>query len=904
MWFRVLANNFFNLLFGFARFNLNGLFLFLVLFFCTSGFTVFAQNNILNQKISLNVHNEPLWKVLTIISGQSGALFSYSVSNLENNTTITLIADRKTVGQILTELSHTAGFTFYCVEKQIIIKSIPEDFKDSIPSKKRIIISGFVRDSESGEPLLGASVFSKFTATGTITNGYGFFSLQVPEGNNQLQISYIGYSDTLISVRSHKNLTFSVNLVNSVYYHDIIAVNESLTEKNLKVLVSETEKFTNTNMRKIPGFGTSFDFTAALSSVAGISRVTDGSAFFYVRGGEKDQNLILVDEAPVFHPSHLFGIFSAIVPSAINTLTTYKSGIPIKYGGRVSSLIDIRIRDGDMQKYEMSGELSPFALSVHANYPFLKNKLTVAVFYRHSVLKPWLRLIGNTDPNKFSDIHFKTTYRINERSKLSVSAYYGADFYSGTQINNYHATQWHNLAVSARYTTIYNPKLFTVLAAYLGNYNYKLYSNSLRSDFWNSGISNYGLRYDITAYKSNAVTLQFGSEINYHQFNPAQLYLNNRLNDTRINPGNVVHAVVYAGINRQLGSRLAFLAGFRLHNWNNTGFARQFLFNNQTLKWDTLTQIDKIYNSYLLPEIRSSVILKINPVWYAKASVAQNIQFLHLINNSYSQFTSFDLWLPSGFYHKPMRTMEYNFDLVMEEILYHIKLSTFYKKTYNQPDYVDHANMILNALIQTQFATGTQTALGAEFTLEKKRGLLTYSLTYTYINSYRQINGINNDKPYPANYHKPNAVNLWLSYVLNKSITLQAVWNFSTGNPYTAPSGFYTYSGYKIPYYTQRNNIRMPNYHRLDISAVYQIKMRINSPFIHELAVSVYNVYNHKNFMSVFYNKISAGNNNYYVPGNYLTENELLYTGLTMPGIVPFFSYRITLNDKKNEIVP
>lgn len=875
----------------------------ILLIISLSSFSIYSQSKHFDKKVTLIKKNTSLKEIIITLEQESNLLFSYNNAEINESQKITIIARKQSIKSILDQLASISNFNYILIEKQVIIKPkktkyIPDNIKHEDTEKNKLTISGYLKDAETDEPLIGATIIIEGTTNGTITNNYGFYSISLPKGNHKLIFSYIGYKRELFEINLNKNIQYSPKLKMITTQLNIVAVKPMEYKNSIKSKLRNSIKLSTNELMTVKGFSGSSDFMLNLTSVTGINQQTEGSAFYHVRGGAKDQNLIIIDEAPVFHPSHLFGIISAIAPDAINSLQIYKSDFPIEYGGRIGSITDIRTKNGNMNTFVWSSELNPFTGNHRIEFPILKNKISFSTSLRNSHIN-WILKNNNENANEnhFYDLHAKLNFKFGRKNKWYIALFSGGDYYSETQFNTNNAIAWDNNTISIRWNHLFSDKMFANFTIYLGTYNYYLYTNTEKKSYWYSNIANYSFRADFTRYFSTKNTVRFGIEWNNQEYSPANLIIDNiNISKDLYNPGTVSELVPYIGNELQLFNNLALKCGVRMHLWNNYGNATLYQYNNNTFQWDTLIYDNTKYNNYLNFEPRLSLIWNIFPRLDLKIDAEQNVQYIHTLSNSISPFTTLDLWIPSGINIKPTISKSLSGKLSYFNDEFFIFIEGFYKKHTNQIDYINHANILLNPYIESQFKQGTLKAFGFETSLQKKKGNLTFQINYSYSKSIRNITDINNNNTYLSDYDQPHHVNLLLNYSFNQGISLHADFIYHTGILYTAPTGFYTINNQQIPYYQSRNNKRLPDYHRLDLSAKYGFNKNKNSKLKQYLVLSIYNVYNRSNFISVFYNKIITKDGSYVVPSNFIEDNQLHFTGLSMPGILPLLTYRICFN--------
>ena len=863
--------------------------LFAVIFFLSARVS-FAQSVDLEKKITINLRNVSLKVALEEISKQGNIFFSYSNQHIDDNQQISIIARNQALKSVLNKLFGELDIEYIVVEKQIVLKPRKEQFSEQKISMQKYIVSGYLKDAENNEVLIGATIRIAGTNKGTITNAYGFYSMSLPAGNYTLQFSYIGYQTKTITVNLDKDLQLSQKLVLDETDLQMVVVTD---KENIDILENNPLKIISlpkSSIKKIIGINGEASVVKTLNSIPGISPYGDGSVLFYVRGGNKDQNLIIVDEAPIYNPSHMLGFFSSIDPDAVNTIKVSKGNFPVQYGGRLSSLIDVRTKDGNMKNFSFFGNISPYTGSLGIEGPFSKEKSS----YRLTLRKSTLNWLFNQQPGDlkmdFYDLHLKLNFKINRKNRIYFSLYSGADEVEAFKTGMYtYAMSWENVAATFRWNHLISDKFFSNLTLYSSKYDYFLYTSKENNQYWNSKIGNLSLKDDFTLYILPESTFRFGFELNSHYFNPGNL--NDEYFEQVVSASSAFQSVIYTGFEKKFSDKFMLNASIRGINWNNTGPATIYSFNENYFVVDTSYYAEGIFHSYFNIEPQVELLYAPDKSLSYKLSFNRHIQYINLLSNSVSPFTTLDVWMPAGPNIKPQEANQFVLGLYkkMPEIRFTAEL--FYKKMYNQIDYANHPNMYLNPYIEGELRFGSGEAYGAEFFLTKTRGLFTGWLGYSYIRSFRTIKDVNNNERFPTVYDKPHYITLNLSYKLRERWQFNMNWVYSSGIRFSAPTSFYYYRGQSVPVYTEKNNAKLPDYHRMDISVSFRLNKNNDAKYAHRIMFSVYNLYARENPVSVNFNKIEAGDDTYVIPSDIVSEKQLLPTQIYLFGMIPSLSY-------------
>lgn len=859
----------------------------------------------LDKKISINARNLPLGKIIQMISERSGIYFSYSPQAIPIDKKISIRAEDKPVSTILDQLLLPNGIDYFLSESQVVLKlhrplegEHPVDNKVSVRS---FTISGYVRDSTSGEVIIGANVYDKTTLQGATTNGYGFYSLSLPAGRYSVAFSFIGYSPELLEIDLTENRIITVALSEARLDIKEVEIVADPGKPNLNNNKAGEIRLSHGTLKQIPGFAGNIDIIKTLQTVPGIVAFGDGSTFYYVRGGNSDQNLLVIDEAPIYNPSHLFGFFSALAPDAIKDVHIYKGDFPASYGGRLSSVVDVKVRDGNLKRFGFAGNIGPFTTDLTLEGPILKEKSSFLISGRKSNLN-WLTTSNTNGSNftiNFYDLNAKLNLRLNNNNRIFLTSYVGNDDFSrltSPALKQTFGISWKNAVGTLRWNHIFNNRLFSNTTFCYSRYNYYLYMYKEQNDYWNSAISNTTLKTDFSWYPNPRNTVKAGIEVSSHFSNPGNVHYSDSLIQRFIPEIPTYRSVEYALYlsNEQELSRKLFLRyGLRVVLWQNLGPTSVYFFDANHNVIDTAKVArNTIYSSFVNPEPRLSFTYLLNQISSLKFSYSRTVQYLQMLSNSTSPFTSLEVWTPGGPNIKPQKAdqLELGYFRRQPGAGYEFSLETFYKRFYNQVDYKDHANMLYNPLIEGELRFGKAWSYGAEVLLRKTGRKFTGWIGYSYTRSFRQIEGINNNKTFRATYDRPHNISISVSYKPGNHWDFSAHWIYLTGSTFSSPTGFYKVNGYTVPVYGDKNNDRLPDYHRMDLSLAFLISKPDNK-FRHSLIITMYNAYGRHNPFSVNFNKMMNDNGDFVVPTNLNGDYELVSTGISVAGIIPSLNY-------------
>lgn len=852
-----------------------------------------GQDVMLQKKISIRKQNTALKEILEEITHASGFHFAYNNRKVNTDQVLDFWVEDVTLEKALQQLCEMTQLEYKLVENQIVLKRDRQSMKEK---EMQCTISGFLRDHETGESLIGATIFVEELLAGTATNGYGFYSLTLPKGDYLLSFSYIGYLKQDKQIHLDGNLHLDHDLqVNKELLAPVTIYNHEKKERLKAPQMSEIKLYPK-NLITMPEFGGEVGLIKSLQTFPGIKTHSDGSSFFFVRGGSRDQNLILIDEAPIFNPAHLFGYYSIIVPDITREIKIYKGDIPVSQGDRISSLIDIKTKDGNLKQYETHGMLNPLLYRFSFEGPIKKDKSSFFLSYRHSNFK-WIYRWFVPDMNLyFGDVAAKLNFMLNKKNRLYFTFFYGVDNFT-TQEDDAGGIRWDNFTYTLRWNHIFNDKLFSNTMVYFSSYEYKFFvlQNPLT---WTSAIETFNLKWDFTYYSSPQTTVRFGFNQSLHGFNPGNLDVDlGDENYAGIYPAKGRKTALYVSREQDFSEKLSFKVGFRMPVWLNYGPTTVYLFDSNYNVSDTLVYASgEKYHRYVNIDPRLSLKYKTGENSSLKLSLGIYHQYLQVLSSSVSPFTPLEVWLPSGSNIKPQRSdqVSLGYQLFFGDRGFELNTEAYYKLMYNQIDYEPHGEILLNPLVEGELRFGKARSYGIECMFSKTKGRLTGWMSYTLSRVFQKVDGLNDNKEFPAYYDRPHDFSIYLSYQLSRLVNFSANWIYYSGSAITTPIGFYQFNEYSVPLYGEKNNDRLPDYHRLDVSLHMKLN-RSDKKFEHYLILGIYNLYNRHNPISVNFNKVKTQNGQYVIPANYYGNNNILNTERYILGIMPSMTYKFKI---------
>jgi|WetSurMetagenome_2_1015567.scaffolds.fasta_scaffold00007_158 hypothetical protein len=727
----------------------------------------------------------------------------------------------------------------------------------TIPQKK-IIISGHVRDLSSGEMLAGVTVYDANLKQGTTTNSYGYYSLTINQGNYNVQYSYIGYKSSSSTGTADNSLTIDINLETLETMLGEVVISDRRTNENVRAPEMSIVKLDVKSIKSVAALFGEVDLVKVLQLLPGVQSTSEGSTGYSVRGGSSDQNLIILDEAAIHNASHLMGFFSIFNNDAIKEVTLYKGDIPAAYGGRLSSLLDVRMKDGNSKRIGFSGSIGSVSSKLTIEGPIIKDRTTFLISGRRTYADLFLLLSKDeaVRQNKlyFYDFNLKLSHIFNDNNRLYLSGYSGRDVFK----NDFALFGFGNQTASLRWNHLFSRKLFFNLSLIYSKYSYELgMPEAAENSFlWDSKMHDYSARFDFTHFLTNKHTLRYGATTMLHTFDPGRAtgQGDNSFFTEFILPSEyALEHSLYASDEFKAGEKFTLKYGLRFALFQNIGPGTIYKFDENYLPVDSTVYDDyDIFNSYTSFEPRITFTYLVNEVSSVKGSYSHTGQFLTLAQNS-TAGTPLDVWFPASPNVKPQVCDQYSVGYFrnFRKNMYEVSAELYYKNLNNVIDFKDHAQLLLNKYLEGEIRTGKGYSYGVETMVRKDAGRLTGWLSYTYSRSYRIIDEINNGKRYNAPYDKPHAVNVVVNYDIFKRLNASVTWIYATGLPVTFPTGRAVIGNSILPIYSDRNSYRMPDYHRMDLSVTLKGKVKPGKRWTNELNLSIYNVYNRHNAWSI-----------------------------------------------------
>jgi CarboxypepD_reg-like domain/TonB-dependent Receptor Plug Domain len=722
--------------------------------------------------------------------------------------------------------------------------------------QNKYTVSGTIKNKKTGETIIGAIVrIPEVKGAGASSNEYGFYSITVPEGDYTLILSMTGYKKQSQPIALHQSLVVDFMLEDTSLVKQEVVITGEKQDQNVSDPQMGAQKVDMKEANKIPVLFGERDVLKTIQLLPGIKSGGDGGSGFFVRGGSADQNLILLDEAPVYNASHLLGFFSTFNSDAIKDVTVYKGNGPAQYGGRLASVLDVKMNDGNNQTYHLSGGIGLISSKLNFEGPIVKNKGSFLITGRRTYADVFLKLSPDSTINQnslyFYDLNMKANYELNRKNRIYLSGYFGRDQIG---LANTFGISWGNTTATLRWNHIINDRLFSNTSLIFSNYDYKISISSPSADFSiTSKIRDYNLKHEFQFFPNPKNRIRMGINSVYHTVTPGQITASE---GTSINPIKLQDRfgwenAAYVSNEWNATERLNINYGIRVSAFSILGAGDYYTFNENGAITDTSRyNKNEIAKTYYNVEPRISAGFLINETSSVKAAYARNTQNLHLLSNSTASSPT-DLWIMNSLSIKPEIADQFSVGYYrnFKENKIEFSVETYYKSMQNQIDYKNGANTQGNEKVEGDLLFGDGRAYGLELFLKKKYGKLTGWVSYTLARSERRIDGINNGSWYPVKQDRTHDLSIVAMYELNTKWSFAATWVYNTGNAVTFPSGKYYVDGQVQFLYTERNGYRMPAYHRLDLGATWERQK--TEKFESSWNFSVYNAYARENAYAI-----------------------------------------------------
>jgi len=734
-------------------------------------------------------------------------------------------------------------------------------------TQEKFTISGSITDTETGESLMGVNIFLLSNPqNGVVSNYYGYYALRLPVGTYTLVFNSLGYKQKEVTIHLQKDIKLDIKLIPASETLEEVVISQQTKIRNVHSTVLGTNSINVKAIENLPVLLGEKDILKIIQLLPGIKPAGEGQSGFYVRGGNIDENLILLDEAPVYNASHLLGFFSVFNSDVLRNVKLYKGHIPARFGSRLSSVMEVRMKEGNNQELHGQGGIGLISSRLTLEAPIVKDKASFLISGRRTYADLLMKAVSS-DPDidntklYFYDLNIKTNWRINQNNRLFLSGYFGRDIFKILEEEDQFGFSWGNATTTLRFNHVFNSRLFSNTSLIFSDYNYhiKLEEKGYTDFFFDlgAGIQDLSLKNDFNYYMNDRHKINFGFDITHHTLKPSSFKSNDQ--DFELEAKNLINRyalenAIYASDEYSLSDNLKIYYGLRYTHFIHLGggdFTKynaqgEVAFKKHYNRWEAI----KTFHGFAP---RVSVSYALNNQESVKLAYAKTYQFLHLMSNSSSSNPT-DVWMPSGL-NIPAQTshqtsLGYFRNLKDGDLEFTAEI--YYKTMQNVVDYKTGTRITLNPEVEKDLIYGHGKAYGLELLLRKKEGKLKGWISYTLSRSLKKFNGINKGKWFPARQDRIHDISAVVNYKLTPRTDLGAVWVYYTGNAVTFPAGFYEIDGYEYPYFTERNGGRMPNYHRLDLSITLHNKP--GKKFRSSWNFSLYNAYGHLNPYIIYFN--------------------------------------------------
>lgn len=738
----------------------------------------------------------------------------------------------------------------------------------TMQAQEKVTLSGYIRDAEYGETLLGATVYVAELGTGASTNQYGFYSISLPAGTYTISFRYIGYIDDKRTINLQESTKIDVELkTDNTELAEVEIVDSREEDSNITSMDMSVNKVEISTIQKMPALLGEVDVIRSIQLLPGVTTVGEGATGFNVRGGGVGENLVLLDEAPVYNSSHLFGFFSVFNPDAIKDVKLVKGGIPAQYGGRLSSILDVRMKEGNTKRFSAEGGIGAIFSRLTLSAPINKGKGSFLVAGRRSyadvLAQPFLNDDLEGSKFYFYDLTLKANYSLGEKDRIYISSYFGRDVFDAASI---FASNWGNGTATVRWNHLFNDRLFSNVTAIYSNYDYQLAFGDTPEDRfdWKSRILTYSLKNDFGYYLNPKNIITFGGQLTLYDFSPGEAVgvSVGEITDISLDNRYGLEAGLYIGNEQTISSKLSLQYGLRYSWFSYMGPGDVYTFQDngagerKTPLTETAYDRWESAQTYGNLEPRFSVKYELSSSASIKASYNRMVQYIHLVSNTTAS-TPLDVWMPSTNNIQPQKADQIALGIFknFKNNMYETSLEVYYKDIQNHLDYIDGADLLLNKYIEGDLLSGNGRAYGAELYVKKTRGKFNGWISYTLSRTERQVAGISNGEWFPARFDQTHNFNAVLFYELGKRWSLSGNFALVSGTPANFPSNRFEWQGYVVPHNPNnaRNNVRIPAYHRLDLSLRLEGKKKEGKKKEDYWVFSIYNAYAKRNPFSIYF---------------------------------------------------
>ncbi|MGB0521977.1 MAG: TonB-dependent receptor [Flammeovirgaceae bacterium] len=750
-------------------------------------------------------------------------------------------------------------------DTDLTYKKIGRNYILTKKEKHTYVISGTVFDQHSGEQLIGATIRIQGTLQGVITNAYGYYALAVPKGRNSLEINYLGYQSITLEIDITKDLKRDIHLIEKTIQLDELTV-EAFQEPDRadpqfgKIVLTPNQFYDSPSL-----FGES-DVLRLLQREAGVQMTSESSAGFSVRGSRPNQNLMLLDEAIVYNPTHVVGFFSIFNADALNKVSFYKGSIPAKYGGRLASVTNIQMKEGNNQRLAGRGSITPMTVNFTLEAPIKKHKSSFMLSGRRTYLDLLVNNLVDGTSLFFYDLNLKANYQLGKKDRLYVSSYFGKDQFRLSQ--NTFKFSWGNNTFTTRWNHIFNPKLFLNTSFIYSDYGYDLETKFSAFQFnWFTRLRNSTLKADFDYFLDNQTSFNFGFNTAYHTIEPAFLSFINFGNpkeniSANLNHTHGIESALYVEVEKDVNTKLKLIGGLRFSAFHNIGPTTQFIFDQEYHLVDSIhRKRGEIFNAFYNLEPRFSSSYQLNSSSFLKFSYNRSVQYVSQAANSLIG-SPLDIWFLASPNVEPQKSDQLSLGYFKDlgKSSFALAIEGYYKRVKNEIDFKDNAELLLNEQLDGELRSATARAYGLELGVNKTTGELTGGIQLTLSRSLIQSSELNNGMTYASNYDRPISLSISGKYAVDAFKNFRINWVLFSGLPFSSPTGRFTYGNVVVPTYTNRNQDRLPTYHRLDIGFALRSKKQDKAKIKGSWLFTIYNLYFRRNANFLTFRSVEGTN--------------------------------------------
>lgn len=776
----------------------------------------------------------------------------------------------------------------------------------SLQAQQKFTLNGYIKDATNGEELIGVTVLVKEKGAGVVSNVYGFYALSLPPATYEVEFSYVGYQTMTETIELQSNQELNISLPPSVTEMQEVVITEERADefKNVERIEMSRNDIPVDLVKKTPALFGEPDIIKTVQMMPGVISAGEGTSGYFVRGGGADQNLILIDEAPIYDPSHFFGLFSVFNADVIKDSELYKGGIPAQFGGRLSSILEVRTKDGNNQQLSGSGSIGLLASKVMLEGPIANENSSFLLSARRSYADVFLKMSPDEDLSEnqvyFYDINAKVNWKPDNKNRFFLAAYAGRDAFNFSNIFGFN---WGNKTGTFRWNHLFNEKLFSNTTLIASNFDYTLASEQSAAEFdWEANLQEFSLKQDFNYFINPKNVLSFGLQASYRRFSPGTIKPGSDesyFGSIEMDKMYAMDYALYASNEQQISQRLSLLYGLRLSVFQNVGETTiyEYAKNDQGLPDNINVRIiDSTYYGSMKPiktfanlEPRFSARYMLGNNNSVKLSYNRMVQYVHLMSNS-TVPVPFNTWTPSSPYLNPQVAdqLALGYFQNFNDNMFAFSVESYYKKMQDVTDFADNANLLLNQNAPVEYRQGEGESYGLEFFLQKNKGRMTGFASYTLSKTELSIPGVNRNEVFPANYDRRHVANIVANYGVNDQWSIGANFTYSTGRPFTLPVGRYVFDDYNVDLYSERNSYRLPDFHRLDLSANYEPRRNATRRWKTSWSFAIYNAYNRRNPFTIYTQAIQDEEGNVIDPDK--KEARMVY----LFPILPSVSYKIT----------